>query len=91
MAKSLCRLLTQVNHALVANFFSAARISFNAIREKNLAKISGFTIAVNQHGKIVCTHVSVVSMCLEKTFIFSLDLKLISFNYTSIINNKLRH
>ena len=44
MAKSLCLLLMQVNHALVANF-SAANMSFYAIREnKILAKISGFTV-----------------------------------------------
>ena len=39
MAKSLCRLLIYVNHALVANF-NVANMSFNAIREnKILAKI----------------------------------------------------
>ena len=44
MAKSLCLLLMQVNHALVANF-SAANMSLNAIREnKILAKMSGFTV-----------------------------------------------
>ena len=43
MAKSLCRLLIYVNHALVANF-NVAIMSFNAIREnKILAKISEFT------------------------------------------------
>ena len=44
MAKSLLRLLIKENHALVANF-SVANMSYNAIREnKNLAKITGFTV-----------------------------------------------
>ena len=44
MAKSLCRLVILVNHALVTNF-DVANMSFNAIREnKVLAKISGFTV-----------------------------------------------
>ena len=44
MAKSLCRLLIKVNHAIVANF-NAANMSFNAICEnKILAKISEFTV-----------------------------------------------
>ena len=45
MAKSLCRLLIKVNHAIVANF-SVAKMSFYAIRENDIiAKISGFTIS----------------------------------------------
>ena len=44
MAKSLCRLLIFVSHAVVANF-NVANMSFNAIREnKILAKISEFTV-----------------------------------------------
>ena len=45
MAKSLSRLLIQVNHALVARIFSVANMSFNAIRENEiLAKVSRFTV-----------------------------------------------
>ena len=45
MAKSLCRLVILVNHALVTNF-DVANMYFNAIREnKVIAKISGFTVA----------------------------------------------
>ena len=44
LAKSLCRLLIYVNHALVANF-SAARMSFNALLVNiNSREISGFTV-----------------------------------------------
>ena len=44
MAKSPCRLLLQVNHALVV-IFHVTNLSFNAIREnKILAKISEFTV-----------------------------------------------
>ena len=44
MAKALCRLLLQVNHAEVANF-NVANMSFNAFRENIiLAKISEFTV-----------------------------------------------
>ena len=44
MAKSLCRLVILVNHALVTNF-DVANMSFNVIREnKVLAKISGLTV-----------------------------------------------
>ena len=46
-AKSLCCLLMEVNHALVANF-NVANMSFDAIREnKVLAKISGLTVLYN--------------------------------------------
>ena len=44
LAKSLCRLLIEVNHALVANFI-VTNISYNAVRgNKILAKISEFTV-----------------------------------------------
>ena len=44
MAKSLCRFLLQVKHALVA-IFNVAKMSFKAISEnKFLAKISKFTV-----------------------------------------------
>ena len=44
MAKSLCRLVILVNHALVTNF-DVANMSFYAIHEnKVLVKISGFTV-----------------------------------------------
>ena len=44
MAKSPCRLLININHALVV-IFNVANMSFNAIREeKILAKISEFTV-----------------------------------------------
>ena len=44
MAKSQCRLLIQVNHALVT-IFNVANISLNSIHEnKILAKISEFTV-----------------------------------------------
>ena len=52
MAKSLCRLLIWVNHALVANF-NVANISFNAIFEnKILAKIPEFTIPANGYKRM---------------------------------------
>ena len=44
MVNSLCLLLIQVNHALIADF-NVTNMSFNAIREnKILAKISEFTV-----------------------------------------------
>ena len=43
MAKSLCHLIMEVNHALVANF-NFTNMSFNAIRENIIhVKISEFT------------------------------------------------
>ena len=46
MAKSLCRLLVYVNHAIVA-IFNVANVYFNAIRENRiLAKISEFTVYI---------------------------------------------
>ena len=48
MAKSLFRLLIQVNHAFVA-IFNVANMSFNAVRDnKILAKISEFTVTPAQ-------------------------------------------
>ena len=49
LAKSLCRLLIYVNHALVANF-SAARMSFNALLvNKILAKFRDLQYCLNAH------------------------------------------
>ena len=54
MAKSLCRLLMMVKHALVA-IFTFANISFNVIREnKILAKMSGFTVC--SHNRWLLQH-----------------------------------
>ena len=44
MVKSLCHLLMKVNYDIIANFY-VANMSFNAFRKnKNLAKISEFTV-----------------------------------------------
>ena len=49
LAKSLCRLLIYVNHALVANF-SAARMSFNTLLvNKILAKFRDLQYCLNAH------------------------------------------
>ena len=72
MAKSLCRLVILVNHALVTNF-DVANMSFNAIRKnKVLAKISGFTV------KPQITFQAKIVILLQKTSIAS-NLKFTGF------------
>ena len=52
MAKSFCRLLILVNHALVA-IFNDANMAFNAIREnKILPKISEYTVSCTSHAVV---------------------------------------